>query len=184
MPPFAIYCSVPTWSGTKTGMGGTMHYTATRQKNGSFNSDLILERLRVNRDILQKFQLSNLKDLSKPEFKGKISVQDLRAGAAVVTFGVIVSHKDFGPDFIRWLSNRKRRSSKIPDSRLNGWLGADIRSPSFQQRTCSFSFQQEGLGKNCLPLQEGILSYASGFGGLMAFADLPTRMPKSYMQTG
>jgi ABC-type Fe3+ transport system substrate-binding protein len=128
----------------------------------------------VNRDIIPESQLANLKELLKPEFKGKISVQDLRAGAAVVTFGVIVSQKDFGPDFIRQLV-KQQEAPIVKNSRQQVEWMVRGRYPVAVVPAANllFSFQQEGLGKNCLPLQEGILSYASGFGGLMAFADPP-----------
>jgi iron(III) transport system substrate-binding protein len=155
--------------------GGMTDGFADKQKKYFFGFGLnSLPVAWVNRDFIPESQLKSVKDLLKPEFKGKISIQDLRTGAAVVGLGVIMGAEGFGPDFIRKIV-KDQGAPIVKNSRQQvEWLvrgshpiGLVITSDILTQ------FQAEGLGKNVVPLEEGLLTSSSGFGGLIAINKPP-----------
>jgi iron(III) transport system substrate-binding protein len=128
----------------------------------------------VNRDFVPESQVKTLKDILKPEMKGKISIQDMRTGAAVIGLSPVLANKDYGADFVRALVH-DQKAPIVKNSRQQvEWLvrgtypiGVVITSDMLA------SFTAQGLGKSVVPLDEGLPAASSGFGGLIAIDKPP-----------
>jgi ABC-type Fe3+ transport system substrate-binding protein len=127
----------------------------------------------VNRDFVPEAQVKTLKDLLKPEMKGKITIQDMRTGAAVIGLAPVLASKEYGADYVRALVN-EQKAPIVKNSRQQvEWLvrgtypvGLVITSDMLP------GFAEQGLGKNVVPL-EGLPASSSGFGGLIALSKPP-----------
>jgi len=64
--------------------------------------------IHVNTSMVKPEELSSVKDLLNPKWKGKILAADPRApGAGQTAFNFMLAHKDLGPDFIRQLAKQE-----------------------------------------------------------------------------
>jgi len=64
--------------------------------------------IHVNTNLVKPEELSAVRDLLNPKWKGKILAADPRApGAGQTAFNFMLAHKDLGPDFIRQLAKQE-----------------------------------------------------------------------------
>ena len=64
--------------------------------------------IHVNTNMVKPEELSSVRDLLNPKWKGKILAADPRApGAGQTAFNFMLEHKDLGPDFIRQLAKQE-----------------------------------------------------------------------------
>ncbi len=129
----------------------------------------------VNRNMVSEKELSHLKQLTDPKWKGKISSADPRAGAAMVGLSKLLAHKDYGEKFMMDLivGNKAVITRNI---RLQvDWLVRG-KYPIALAPTSGIllSYKRKGLAaaKNIFPLA-GLPSYSSGFAGVIAIKNPP-----------
>ena len=129
----------------------------------------------VNWDHIAKEQLTSVQDFLKPEFAGKIVMDDPQAGGAGsnASLSFLVN---FGEDFLRALfqqkiiysGNRRQAAEWMVRGRYPINIGGAIEDIT--------SFQEQGLGKNIHPLPPALLPtqlIKTGFGSVALLNNAP-----------
>lgn len=129
----------------------------------------------VNWDFVSKDQIKSVQDLLKPEFAGKIVMDDPKEGGAGsnAAVGFLVN---FGEDFLKALfrqniiytGNRRQAAEWMVRGRYPINIGGAIDDIAV--------FQEQGLGKNISPLPPSILPtqlIKTGFGSVVLLKDAP-----------
>ena len=129
----------------------------------------------VNREFIKGSELSHVRQLADPKWRGKISSADPRAGAAMVGLSVLLVDKSFGEKFMRSviLGNKTvvtRNPRLQTDWLVRGKYPIAI-APSI---AIVHGYQKRGMkaAMNVKPLA-GPQSYSSLFGGLIAWKNPP-----------
>lgn len=127
----------------------------------------------VNRDVVPESEISAMLDLRDPRWRGRISFGNFRSGAAMVNLGALLSHPDYGEDFVRDLL-KEQEAVIIRDPRkqvkmlVNGKYPIAIAIvPTLLNR-----LRTRGRARNVVPLP-GLRKFTSGSGGLVAIKDAP-----------
>jgi ABC-type glycerol-3-phosphate transport system substrate-binding protein len=126
----------------------------------------------VNRDFISEADLASPKDLLKPEFKGKIVINDPRGGAGLGYLTVLLA--EYGEDFVKQLLTEQELVVTRDNRQMVEWavrgnypivIGLD--------NTFLPTFQEEGIGLNIKELAEGPRGISFGFGMINALDNPP-----------
>lgn len=125
----------------------------------------------VNRDAITPDKLEKVTDLLKPEFDGKISIQDFRGGAAVSVLSVMI--KQYGEEFVTKLM-RDQKVVVTSDNRQQAeWLVRGQYPIALAVSTDQLTLlHKRGVKMNIAPL-EGLDVTVSGFGSVQLIKKRP-----------
>jgi iron(III) transport system substrate-binding protein len=125
----------------------------------------------VNRDVVSETDLRSDRELLDPRWKGRISLQDPRAGAAQSNLAAMLA--TYGESFVRELL-AEQQLVVIEDSRQQvEWLVRGRYPIAIGVAPAQLlHFQQQGLGRNVVDL-EGVRSLSVGAGGLVLLGRAP-----------
>ena len=152
--------------------GGFNGLFADKQKQ--FLPGFLLYRLPpgwVNRDVIPADKVAKVSDLLKPEFEGKISIQDFRGGAAVSVLSVMI--KQYGEEFVTKLM-RDQKVVVTSDNRQQAeWVVRGQYPIALAVSTDQLTLlRKRGVKMNIAPL-EGLDVTVSGFGSIQLIKKRP-----------
>jgi ABC-type Fe3+ transport system substrate-binding protein len=125
----------------------------------------------VNRDVVSETDLRSDRELLDPRWKGRISMQDPRGGAAQSNLAAMLA--TYGESFVRELL-LGQEVVVIADSRQQvEWLVRGRYPIAIGVAPAQLlHFQQQGLGQNAVDL-EGVRALSVGAGGLQVLSRAP-----------
>ncbi len=136
-------------SGGLSGLFGDQEKKYVIHISGLLSGDIV-----VNRDVVPERELSSVKDLLDPRWKGKIILQDPReGGSGTAALGALL--QKYGESFVRDLltrqdvvisDNRRQMAEWVVRQRYPIAIGLGTAGPITQ-------FQKEGVGKNIKSIQ-------------------------------
>jgi iron(III) transport system substrate-binding protein len=126
----------------------------------------------VNRDLIPEPEIRSERDLLDPRYKGKIVLQDPRGGAGLGFLATFL--QVHGDQFVRDLLAQEPVITG-DNRQLTEWLVRGRYPIAIGLRSYDLLvFQQEGLGKNVLPVRTGeALPLSIGSGGIQAISQAP-----------
>jgi hypothetical protein len=125
----------------------------------------------VNRDVIAADKLAKLSDLLKPDFAGKISLQDFRGGAAVSVLSVMI--RDYGEEFVTKLIKDQKVVITRDNRQQAEWLIRGQYPIALAVSTDQLTLlKSRGVPMNIAPI-EGLNVTVSGFGSVQLIKKRP-----------